>query len=312
MKGWLLAVSLLLVADVSAASVPLVPGDSTGRTVSDSSAAKPDTASSEVKQQPAPSATKPEAAMPSSEAKESDAALKTKAADAAPSKETKSTHPAKPSAAKPAAAAHHEALKKDDTAHSGSTPADVLPDMTHERVDYWVTHFSKDHDYHRKIAAGFVRKAHYQTMIERKLRKRGMPQNLIYLAMEESAFNSVACSRRKAAGIWQLTPATARLYGLKVKGKTDERRNVEKETDAALAFLSHLHKRFGCWYLAAAAYDSGENRVARIMHKNFRRDQGRDRDYYRIWNKLPGETRDYVPAIIALKRIGTDPAKYGF
>ena len=191
-------------------------------------------------------------------------------------------------------------------------PADVLPDIVHERVDYWVAAFSKMHDYRKKIAAGFVRKAKYQDAIERKLRKRGMPQNLIYLAFEESAFDPDAGSREEAVGIWQLTPATARLYGLKVNKKIDERKMVEKETDAALDLLEHLHKRFGCWYLAAAAYDSGENRIARIMKKKFGREKGRDRDYYRIWDDLPGETRDYVPAIIALKRIGMNPSRYGF
>ena len=198
-------------------------------------------------------------------------------------------------------------------AKPAKSPArDVLHDIAHERVDYWVAAFSKEHDYHKKIAAGFERMPKYQKMIERKLRERGMPANLIWLAMEESAFNDVATSREKAVGIWQLTPATARLYGLKVNKKIDERMKPEKETDAALDFLSHLHKRFGCWYLAAAAYDSGENRIARIMKHTFGREHGRDRDYYRIWDKIPGETRDYVPAIIALKRIGSNRAKYGF
>ena len=189
---------------------------------------------------------------------------------------------------------------------------DVLPDLRHERVDYWVAEFSKDHDYHKKIAAGFLRKAKYQEMIQRKLRKKGMPQNLIYLAFEESAFNSEARSDQKAVGIWQLEAATARLYGLKVNRKVDEREQIEKETDAALAFLNHLHKRFGSWYLAAAAYNAGENRVARLMRKHFGHESGPDRDYYKIWDDLPGETRDFVPAIIALNRIGKDPSKYGF
>lgn len=187
-----------------------------------------------------------------------------------------------------------------------------LHDIPHERVDYWVAEFSKDHEYHKKIAAGFERMPKYQKMIERKLRERDMPRNLIWLAMEESAFKSEVSSRQGAVGIWQLTAATARLWGLKVNKKIDERTSVEKETDAALDLLEHLYKRFGCWYLAAAAYDSGENRIARIMKETYGREKGRDRDYYRIWDKLPGETRDYVPAIIALKRIGADRAKYGF
>lgn len=189
---------------------------------------------------------------------------------------------------------------------------DVLPDISHERVDYWVDQFSHTPDYHKKIAAGFERKPHVQKLITRKLRERGMPQNLIYLAFEESAFNPEAHSDQEAVGVWQLTKATAKLYGLKVNKKVDERRNIEKETDAALRFLDHLYDRFGCWYLAAAAYNSGENRVARIMRKTFGHESGRDRDYYKIWNKLPGETRDFVPAIVALKRIGRDPKRYGF
>jgi membrane-bound lytic murein transglycosylase D len=189
---------------------------------------------------------------------------------------------------------------------------DVFPALKHERVDYWVSQFSTDKDYHKKIAEGFERKAKYQEMLERKLRKRGMPQNLIYLAFEESAFNPVARSGQRAVGIWQLMPATARLYDLKVSRKGDDRLRVEKETDAALRFLDHLYGYFGCWYLAAAAFNAGEHKVAHIMKKKFGRHTGTDRDYYRIWNDLPPQTRDYVPAILALERIGKNPKKYGF
>jgi len=188
----------------------------------------------------------------------------------------------------------------------------VFPDIAHERVDYWVAEFSKDHNYHKKIAAGLERKPKYEKMIVRKLEAKGMPHNLLYLAFEESAFDPDAGSRKEAIGLLQLTAATARLYGLKVTKKIDERREPEKETDAALRFLSHLHERFGSWYLAAAAYDSGENRIARIMRHRFKHEKGTDRDYYKIWDQLPGETRDYVPAIVALKRISKDPAKFGF
>ena len=190
---------------------------------------------------------------------------------------------------------------------------DSFPDIQHERVDYWVAEFSKDPEYHKKIAAGFERKPKYEKMIEDKLRERGMPANLLYLAFEESAFKAEACSREKAIGLWQLTPATARLYGLKVNKKIDERKSVEKETDAALRFLAHLHKHFGSWYLAAAAYNSGEHRISRVLKHRLGRDHDtHNRDYYKVWDDLPGETRDYVPAIMALKRISHDRAKYGF
>jgi membrane-bound lytic murein transglycosylase D len=189
---------------------------------------------------------------------------------------------------------------------------DVLPELKHERVDYWVAEFSKDKDYHKKIAEGFERKAKYQKMLERKLRKRGLPQNLIYLAFEESAFNPVARSGQRAVGIWQLMPATAKQYDLKVSRKVDDRLKVEKETDAALRFLDHLYGYFGSWYLAAAAYNAGQHKIARIMKKKLGRHTGTNRDYYRIWDDLPPQTRDYVPAILALQRIGRNPKKYGF
>ena len=198
------------------------------------------------------------------------------------------------------------------TTHHTSSKVAGFPDIEHERVDYWVAAFSKMHDYRKKIAAGLERKPKYEKMILRKLDECGMPHNLLYLAFEESAFDPDAGSRAQAIGLWQLTKATAKLYGLKVSKKIDERKMPEKETDAALRFLEHLHKRFGSWYLAAAAYDSGENRIARIMRKRFGREHGTDRDYYKIWDEIPGETRDYVPAIVALKRISADPKKYGF
>src|SRR5437588_6066525 len=179
---------------------------------------------------------------------------------------------------------------------------DVFPELAHERVDYWVAEFSKDKDYHKKIAEGFERKAKYQEMLERKLRKRGMPRNLIYLAFEESAFNPVARSGQRAVGIWQLMPATAKLYGLKVSKKSDDRLKVEKETDAALRFLDHLYDYFGSWYLAAAAYNAGEHKIARILKHKFGRHTGTDRDSYHMWDDLPPQTRDSVRPIMALKR----------
>ena len=73
-----------------------------------------------------------------------------------------------------------------------------------------------------------------------------------------------------------------------------------------------MHDRFGSWYLAAAAYNTGENRVARIMRQVTGSEKGTDADYYRISSLLPRETREYVPMMIAAARISKDPAKYGF
>jgi membrane-bound lytic murein transglycosylase D len=186
---------------------------------------------------------------------------------------------------------------------ANATARNVLPDLPHPRVDYWVERFSHG-DKSAEIAEAFARKPAVETMITDKLRRRGMPEDLIYLAMAESGLNPAAHSIADAAGIWQMVPDTARRYGLRVDETVDERREVEKSTDAALSYLSALYNRFGSWYLAAAAYNAGENRISRIMTGATGAESGTDADYYRVWDLLPGETRDYVPAMVALARIG--------
>ena len=187
-----------------------------------------------------------------------------------------------------------------------------LPNLDHPRVDSWVKLFSTD----PKVKEGFAlwrgRKSTYEPMISAKLEKRDMPQDLIYLAMIESGFNPKAQSPAKAGGLWQFISETGKRYGLTVNKKVDERNVPAKATDAALSYLSELHDRFGSWYLAAAAYNTGENRVARIMRQVTGSEKGSDEDYYRISKLLPKETQDYVPMMIAAARISKDPARYGF
>jgi membrane-bound lytic murein transglycosylase D len=149
-------------------------------------------------------------------------------------------------------------------------------------------------------------------MIQAKLEERGMPQDLIYLAMIESGFNPKAYSSAHASGLWQFIAETGKRYGLDINRAVDERNDPEKATDAALDYLSQLHDRFGSWYLAAAAYNTGENRVARIMREETGSEKGNEESYYAISDRLPKETRDYVPLMIAAARISKDPAKYGF
>ena len=185
-----------------------------------------------------------------------------------------------------------------------------FPLLAHERVDYHIARFTGEK---REEFAGYLaRKGEYESMIREKLRRRGMPEELLYLAMIESGFNPEAHSAQAARGIWQLVPDTARRWGLQVDDAVDERKDAEKATDAALSYLSYLYNRFGSWYLAAAAYNSGENRVARIMTEATGKESGTDEDYLRVWEQLPGETRDFVPAMIAAIRIGTEPARYDF
>jgi membrane-bound lytic murein transglycosylase D len=185
-----------------------------------------------------------------------------------------------------------------------------LPNLDHERIDFWVERFttSKRGEFERFLR----RSGRYVPMISEKLAERGMPQDLIYLAMIESGFNPTAYSHAHASGLWQFISETGQRYGLTVNRVVDERNDPIKSTDAALDYLTYLHNRFGSWYLAAAGYNTGENRVGRIMREMTGSEKGRDEDFYRIWHRLPRETRDYVPLMMAAARISKEPAKYGF
>ena len=187
-----------------------------------------------------------------------------------------------------------------------------LPNLDHARVDSWVRNFSTNPKLKSNFAVWLDRKSTYEPMISAKLTERDMPQDLIYLAMIESGFNPKAKSPAAAGGLWQFISETGQRYGLTVNKRVDERNQPAKATDAALSYLSDLHGRFGSWYLAAAAYNTGENRVGRLMRQVTGSEKGTDADYYRISNLLPRETREYVPMMIAAARISKDPVKYGF
>jgi len=182
-------------------------------------------------------------------------------------------------------------------------------DVKHTQVDSWVHRFSTSLKGDFQLSLNRMDK--YDDMILAKLDERQMPRELIYLAMIESNFNPTAKSRVKAVGMWQFMSATARQYGLAVGRHVDERKDPAKATDAALTYLSKLHDRFGSWYLAAAAYNSGAGTVSKAMRKVLGRTTGTDEDFFRIAKALPKETRDYVPKLIASAKVGSDPARYG-
>jgi membrane-bound lytic murein transglycosylase D len=186
-----------------------------------------------------------------------------------------------------------------------------LPNVDNPSVDSWVERFTTSPVLRRTLAIWLDRKPIYDEMISTKLAEREMPQDLIYLAMIESGFNPKAKSPAAAGGLWQFISETGRRYGLTVNGRVDERNHPDKATDAALSYLSDLYDRFGSWYLAAAAYNTGENRVGRIMREETGSERGTDEDYYLIASRLPKETRDYVPKMIAAARIAKEPARSG-
>jgi len=162
-----------------------------------------------------------------------------------------------------------------------------------------------------RMALYLRRSGEYEGMIRRKLRERGLPEDLLYLSMIESGFNPTARSPAAAVGLWQFIPDTGRRYGLRIDGYVDERRDPEKSTDAALRHLEDLYRQFGSWYLAAAAYNSGAGRVSRVMREVTGADLGAEEDFWRIRDRLPRETRDYVPLIVAAAIVGKEPERYG-
>jgi len=194
-------------------------------------------------------------------------------------------------------------------ATAAAVPAWDLANISNPRVDGWVQRFTTS--LKGEISNTLTRGEAYLPMISAKLAARGMPRELAYLPMIESEFRPKARSSVSAVGLWQFMSSTARRFGLSVGRNDDERTNPAKATDAALTYLSQLHDRFGSWYLAAAAYNAGPGTIARAMKRVLGRSTGTDADFYAIAPRLPAETREYVPKLIAAARIGKEPGRYG-
>jgi peptidoglycan lytic transglycosylase D len=155
---------------------------------------------------------------------------------------------------------------------------------------------------------GLSRGAQYLPMIQEVFRAEGLPLDLAYVPLIESAFKPSAVSRAKAKGIWQFMRGTGLENGLEHDWYIDERADPEKATRAAAKYLTTLHKMFGDWHLALASYNGGPGRVQRAM-KRSKRD-----DFWKLSASsryLPRETRDYVPLILAAIVIARNPAQYG-
>jgi membrane-bound lytic murein transglycosylase D len=197
-------------------------------------------------------------------------------------------------------------------AKAGAGELEVTWDITkthNEHVETWIGFLSGRNADRTRL--WLERSGMYGPMIQEELRRRGMPQDLLYLALIESGFSPRAYSVASASGIWQFIAETGKRYGLEVNAEVDERRDPVKSTHAALDYLQFLHRRFDSWYLAAAAYNTGENRVGRIMREEFGREKGSDEDFWAIAHRLPRETRNYVPLMLAAAHIGKEPVKYG-
>lgn len=157
------------------------------------------------------------------------------------------------------------------------------------------------------VNRSMARSSRYLFYIVEEVNLRGMPTEIALLPFVESAFNPVAKSTAKAMGIWQFMPATGKDFKLTQNVFRDERRDVLQSTNAALDYLQRLHRQFGDWQLALAAYNWGEGNVAKAIKRN--QAAGLPTDYLSL--KMPKETREYIPKLMAYKAIVLDPAAYG-
>jgi membrane-bound lytic murein transglycosylase D len=159
------------------------------------------------------------------------------------------------------------------------------------------------------IQSGMDRGAQYLPMIQEVFKAEGLPLDLAYIPLIESAFKPAAQSQKRARGVWQFMRATGEERGLQTNWFVDERSDPEKSTRAAADYLKWLYKQFGDWHLALASYNGGPGRVQRAVQRS-----GIE-DFWRLSagkRHLPRETREYVPLILAAMVIAKNPTQYGF
>lgn len=178
-----------------------------------------------------------------------------------------------------------------------------IPIVLNDRVEWWVEYFT------RRIPRSFerylARSGAWLPFLQYELAAADLPRDLAYIVLIESGFSTQARSRANAVGPWQFMSSTAREYGLRVDRWVDERRDFERSTRAAIAYLSDLHAMFGSWYLAAAGYNGGQGRIQRSMLRD---------NTVNFWELtgIRNETRNYVPKLLAATLVAKQPDRYGF
>lgn len=194
-------------------------------------------------------------------------------------------------------------------APKGSEEKDSLPFLQKKntrRMQFWVNYFTeKDRErFQRFINNG----EEYRPLIEDIFSTYNLPKELYFVGLIESGYNLKAKSRASAVGPWQFIRATGKRYGLRISSEIDERRDLFKATHAAARYLKDLHNVFSSWELALSAYNAGEYGILRRIMKH------KSRDYYVLSRKkkLPSETINYVPKVLAAMHIIRNAEKYGF
>ncbi len=186
-------------------------------------------------------------------------------------------------------------------------PASDIPLTLNSKVEYFLYYFQTTGK--QAFSRWLSHSSRYIPMMKEILKREGMPEDLVYVAMIESGFQMQARSWANAVGPWQFVSGTGRRYALRIDQWVDERKDPVKATTAAAIYLKELYGLFkGDWYLAAAGYNAGENKILRAISMY------NTSDFWEIsrGSYLKRETKEYVPKLLAAAIIAKDPARYGF
>ena len=183
-----------------------------------------------------------------------------------------------------------------------------LPLIINDEVAGYIGAFSHSESFRKHMAASLRRAGRFRGLIQQTLKEEGVPQDLIYLAVAESGFQPQVVNRKAgASGMWQFISSTGNTYGLIHNGYFDYRFDPEKSTRAYAQYIKKLYGMFGDWNLAMAAYDWGPGAVQKAL---VRTGTSNYWDLYQA-GAMPGETRAYVPKILAAVLMAKNPEVYG-
>jgi membrane-bound lytic murein transglycosylase D len=184
-----------------------------------------------------------------------------------------------------------------------------LPVRWDERVVRYLQYFRDDPRGHATFANLYRHSGRWRDMMRRALRRKGLPEDLIWVSMIESGFDQTAHSLVGAQGLWQLMPETAKIYGLAIDRWLDQRLSATVATDAAADLLGDLHRRFGSWELALGGFNMGYGGLVSIVKRY------NTNDFWaleRTEGALPWETSLYVPKVFAAAVVAHNLAAFGF
>ncbi|MCA1960056.1 MAG: transglycosylase SLT domain-containing protein [Desulfomonile sp.] len=201
--------------------------------------------------------------------------------------------------------------KQSPPSEKAATPAaSSLPDLPIDESGPRVRRFIREYAYEqRQTMRNYLASAErHLPLIKTVAKENGVPAEVAYLVMLESGGNPEARSPANALGMWQFMPATARNYGLRVDSWVDERLDPEKSSKAAMLYLKDLYGMFGCWRLALSAYNSGENKLNKVLC----REDATEYDEICSSRGLKRETKEFWPRFQAIAQIARNPEKYGF